>query len=159
VSARAPALSRTQIVCWYALFAAASIAANLGAQTIAYRVNLAAAGWLADADLFCTATMSPCAAWAIPFSVCAGTGMGLVVKYLLDKTWIFRYEHRNAAHVARTFALYVAMGIGTTLVFWLFEFGAQALFHTEPARLAGGALGLVVGYVTKYRLDKRFVFA
>ncbi|WEY37853.1 GtrA family protein [Paraburkholderia sp. SUR17] len=159
MSAPAPQLSRAQIVYWYAFFAALSIAANLGVQTIAYRVYLAAAGWLADADLFCTAASSPCAAWAVPFSVCAGTGMGLVVKYLLDKTWIFRYEHRNAAHGARTFVLYVVMGIGTTLVFWLFEFGAQALFHTEPARLAGGALGLVAGYVAKYRLDKRFVFA
>jgi hypothetical protein len=59
----------------------------------------------------------------------------------------------------RTFTLYVAMGLGTTVVFWAVEFGADALFHEEIARLAGGALGLVIGYVTKYHLDKRFVFS
>jgi putative flippase GtrA len=131
--------SRSRLVFWYAMFAAISMAANLGSQKLAYFVYQAA--------------------FAVPLSVCIGTGAGLVVKYLLDKAWIFRYEHRSVAHGARTFALYVLMGLGTTLVFWAVEFAASALFHTENARLAGGALGLVIGYVTKYQLDKRFVFA
>jgi hypothetical protein len=39
------------------------------------------------------------------------------------------------------------------------EFAAQVLFNSETARLAGGALGLTLGYIAKYQLDKRFVFA
>lgn len=138
-AATAAGLSRSRLVFWYAVFAALSIGANLGSQTLAFHLYQAA--------------------YAVPISVCVGTGVGLVVKYLLDKAWIFRYEHRSVAHGVRTFTLYVAMGLCTTLVFWAVEFGADALFHDETARLTGGALGLVIGYVTKYQLDKRFVFA
>lgn len=137
-------LSRTQLVFWYAMFAAISIGANLGSQSLAFHLYQG----LFAVPLF-----------AVPLSVCVGTGVGLVVKYLLDKAWIFRYEHRSVAHGMRTFTMYVAMGLGTTLVFWSVEFTANALFHGEAARLAGGALGLVIGYVTKYHLDKRFVFS
>jgi putative flippase GtrA len=132
-------LSRSQLVFWYAVFAGISIGANLGSQSLSFHLYSGA--------------------YSVPISMCVGTAVGLVVKYLLDKAWIFRYEHRSVAHGARTFALYVAMGLGTTLVFWAVEFAADALFHGEAARLAGGALGLVIGYVTKYHLDKRFVFA
>jgi putative flippase GtrA len=131
--------SRSRLVFWYAAFAAISIGANLGSQKLAFHLYQAA--------------------WAVPVSVCVGTAVGLIVKYLLDKAWIFRYEHRSVAHGVRTFALYVAMGLGTTFVFWIVEFAADAIFHAENARLAGGALGLTIGYVTKYHLDKRFVFA
>lgn len=131
--------SRSRLVFWYAAFAAISIGANLGSQSLAFH--------LLQGE------------FAVPISVCVGTGVGLIVKYLLDKAWIFRYEHRSIAHGVRTFTLYVAMGLGTTVVFWIVEFTANALFHDETARLAGGALGLVIGYVTKYHLDKRFVFA
>jgi hypothetical protein len=73
--------------------------------------------------------------------------------------WIFRYPHRSIAHGMQTVVLYVAMGLGTTLIFWGAEFGADLLFHSQSARLAGGTLGLILGYLAKYHLDKRFVFA
>jgi hypothetical protein len=132
-------LPRARLVVAYATFAALSIVANLASQKLAYWLYH---GWL-----------------AIPLSVCVGTGVGLVVKYLLDKAWIFRYPHRSVAHGLQTFTMYVVMGLGTTALFWAVEFGADLLFHTEPARLAGGALGLTLGYFAKYHLDKRFVFA
>lgn len=132
-------LGRASLVTWYTLFALLSMAANLGAQKLSWWVYQGSFGIL--------------------LSVCIGTGVGLVVKYVLDKAWIFRYEHRSVAHGIQTFARYVAMGLATTAIFWAMEFGAQALFHTEAARLTGGALGLALGYFAKYQLDKRFVFA
>ncbi|MEX3688561.1 GtrA family protein [Paraburkholderia sp. BR14263] len=138
-TAASMSLSRSRLVFWYATFAAISIGANLGSQSLAFHLY-----------------RGP---FAIPLSVCVGTGVGLVVKYLLDKAWIFRYEHQSVAHGVRTFSLYVVMGLGTTLLFWSVEFIANALFHGEAGRLAGGAVGLVIGYFTKYQLDKRFTFA
>ena len=129
----------SRLVAWYAIFAAISIAANLGSQKLAF--------WLYQGP------------FAVALSVCVGTGVGLVVKYALDKAWIFRYPHRSVAHGIQTFTLYVVMGLGTTAIFWAVEFGADAIFHSEPARLAGGAVGLTLGYLAKYHLDKRFVFA
>ncbi len=50
------------------------------------------------------------------------------------------------------------MGLVTTTIFW----GAESLFwfvwHTQAMRELGAVLGLAVGYVVKYRLDRRFVF-
>lgn len=50
------------------------------------------------------------------------------------------------------------MGLATTPVFWTFEFGCDFMFHDKWLRYLGGVLGLAVGGVTKYHLDKRFVF-
>jgi len=132
-------MNRTRTIILYSLFAAISIAANLGTQKI-YLI---------------TTTMR----YAIPFSVIAGTAVGLAIKFILDKIWIFHYQHRNVAHGIQSFLLYSVMGIATTTIFWGFEFGADRIFGTEAARLTGGAIGLVLGYLAKYRLDKIFVFA
>lgn len=59
-------LSRTRLVFWYAPFAAISIGANLGSQSLAFHLY-----------------QGP---YAVPLSVCAGTGVGLVVKYLLRRS-------------------------------------------------------------------------
>lgn len=92
------------------------------------------------------------------FSILFGTAAGLVVKYWLDKNYIFRFRATNAIHDARTFMLYSVMGIMTTLIFWAFEFGFQAVFQTKNMRYLGGIIGLGIGYFVKYQMDKRFVF-
>lgn len=86
-----------------------------------------------------------------------GTGVGLVVKYVLDKRWIFADPSTGVAAHARAFSLYTLMGVATTAVFWGTELAFAALFGEDWA-LAGGALGLALGYFAKYRLDRRFVF-
>ncbi len=91
-------------------------------------------------------------------SVLIGTAVGLVVKYLLDKKYIFRFRTRDPAHDARVFTLYTAVGVFTTAVFWGFEFGFDYLFKTKAMRYTGGVIGLAIGYYLKYRLDKKFVF-
>lgn len=132
-------LGVTRLATLYGLFAALSIAANLGLQKLAL-----------------LAYDGPFQLW---LALCIGTGGGLVLKFALDKTWIFRYRHRDIAHGARSLLLYSLMGVATTVVFWGFEFGAFALWHTDAARFTGGAIGLVIGYFVKYRLDRAFVFA
>ncbi|MFZ6744541.1 GtrA family protein [Undibacterium sp. JH2W] len=97
-------------------------------------------------------------AFAILASLIIGTGAGLVVKYVLDKRYIFRFHAQNATHDGKTFVLYTLMGVITTVVFWGFEFGFDFFFKTKEMRYAGGALGLAIGYLCKYKLDKRYVF-
>lgn len=94
--------------------------------------------------------------WA---SLAIGTGVGLVMKYELDKRYIFRFRARNAAHDGRTFVLYAAMGLVTTAIFWGFELAFHTWFDgARGMRYLGGAIGLALGYIAKYRLDKRYVF-
>ena len=103
--------------------------------------------------------------WAWPgtgtFAVALGTGtvVGLVVKYLLDKRWIFADTSRGMRAHGQKFALYSAMGLVTTALFWGTETAFWLLWGTDAMRELGAILGLSVGYVVKYHLDKRFVFS
>ena len=91
-------------------------------------------------------------------SVVVGTFVGLLFKYVLDKRYIFRFQARNITHDTMTFALYTFMGLATTTIFWCFEFGFHHVFETKEMRYLGGIIGLVLGYLVKYQLDKRYVF-
>ena len=96
--------------------------------------------------------------FAIMVALVIGTGVGLVIKYILDKRYIFRFRARDVAHDSKTFALYTLMGLATTVIFWGFELGFDHLFESSRMRYLGGIIGLLIGYLTKYYLDKRYVF-
>ena len=87
-----------------------------------------------------------------------GTCTGLIIKYCLDKRYIFHDVSTGAKVHARKFPLYVATGGVTTAIFWSAEI-IGALIDPEGGGLyIGGILGLMAGYVIKYRLDKALVF-
>ena len=122
----------------YTIFAIIAIAANIGAQDLIVRTYNGS--------------------FKIIGSVIVGTGVGLIVKYILDKRYIFQFHAQNIVHDTQTFALYAIMGVATTVIFWSFEFGFHYIFEIKEMRYLGGIIGLIVGYLTKYYLDKRFVF-
>jgi putative flippase GtrA len=123
----------------YALFAGGAAALNLGTQ-------------------WAVSSLWP---WGLRnlAALVGGTGAGLVVKYLLDKRWIFRFRPPSLADDARRFLLYVCTGAATTALFWGVELLFVATLGTPWAPYAGGAVGLCAGYATKYVLDCAFVFA
>jgi len=89
----------------------------------------------------------------------AGTGTGLVTKYLLDRHWIFFEGRGNLSDHSRKFTLYTLMGGATTLIFWVTEWTFDHLSGGDELwRYTGAVVGLAIGYTVKYRLDKRFVF-
>ncbi|MFC4930354.1 GtrA family protein [Massilia sp. GCM10023247] len=122
----------------YALLALIATAANIGTQVLVMR------GYSGP--------------FAVMLALVIGTGVGLVIKYVLDKRYIFRFRARDVAHDSKTFALYTLMGLATTVIFWGFELGFDHLFDTPQMRYLGGVIGLLIGYLTKYYLDKRYVF-
>lgn len=97
-------------------------------------------------------------AFALLLSVVAGTGLGLIVKYVLDKRFIFRFQARDKVQDGQTFLLYTLTGLATTMVFLGFEFGFHLVFETKAMRYLGAVIGLGLGYLGKYQLDKRYVF-
>ena len=70
----------TKLAVKYAIFALIATAANIGAQDLVVRAYNGTG--------------------AIVASIVAGTGVGLVVKYLLDKRYIFRFRAASVAHEA-----------------------------------------------------------
>jgi putative flippase GtrA len=122
----------------YAVFAAIATVANLGVQRLVMRLGDVTPVFLA--------------------AVFLGTLVGLVIKYVLDKKWIFFDAGTGLKQHGQKFGLYTAMGLITTAIFWGTEGVFWFVWHTEPMRELGAVLGLAVGYVVKYRLDRRFVF-
>ena len=91
-------------------------------------------------------------------AVGAGTLVGLVLKYLLDKRWIFGDISTGVKAHGKKFSMYTAMGISTTAIFW----GTETLFwfvwQTTLMRELGAIIGLSIGYLVKYNLDRIYVF-
>lgn len=127
-----------KIALLYSIFAIIATAVNLSAQWVCVR--------LYDGVFY------------VILSMIIGTGVGLVVKYILDKRYIFKYQTQSIAHDSKVFVFYTAMGLITTVIFWGFELGFDYIYQSEKMRLVGGGIGLAIGYVSKYYLDKRFVF-
>ena len=127
-----------KLIIRYALFALIATVANIGAQDIIIR--------------------SYNGSLNILLAVIVGTALGLLVKYILDKRFIFRFRANTGVYDTKTFILYAGTGLATTFIFWSFEFSFQLIFATKEMRYLGGVIGLAVGYLIKYQLDKRYVF-
>ncbi|MCP4966030.1 MAG: GtrA family protein [bacterium] len=127
-----------RIALGYALFAVIATIANIGSQDISLMVYGGS--------------------FSLITSLILGTAIGLVIKYSLDKRYIFHYQVNNIRHESRTFYLYVVMGVATTAIFWSLELGFDYVFDSKQMRYVGGMVGLAIGYYTKYQLDRRFVF-
>ena len=127
------------LVLRYAAFAGLATLANLGAQRAVLLAGESGA-------LFALA-------------MATGTLAGLVVKYLLDKRWIFDDRATGLKAHGQKFTLYTLMGVVTTAIFWGSETGFWLVWGTDAARETGAVLGLTVGYVVKYNLDRRYVFS
>ena len=87
-----------------------------------------------------------------------GTLAGLVAKYVLDKKWIFYHTPKDKKDDAKKFALYSLMGVFTTVIFWGTEMAFYYLVPNPNAKYIGAVIGLSIGYIIKYFLDKKYVF-
>ena len=96
--------------------------------------------------------------YALYLAIFLGTGTGLVVKYVLDKKYIFYHVPENVKDDIKKFIFYTGMGVVTTLIFWVTEIAFDYLLPYSWSKYVGAVLGLSIGYYIKYHLDKRFVF-
>ncbi len=91
-------------------------------------------------------------------AVGAGTIVGLVIKYILDKRWIFGDMSVGVKAHSKRFPLYTATGFFTTAIFWGMETVFWLFWQTDTMRELGALMGLGIGYLIKYNLDRRIVF-
>ena len=129
---------KPSLVLKYAFFAAVSTAVNLLTQWITSGIIPGSAG--------------------VYIGMLAGTGTGLIVKYVLDKKYIFYYQTDSVKKDFQKFIIYTLMGIITTGIFWGSESAFYIIFENENMRYIGAAVGLTLGYIIKYLLDRKFVF-
>ena len=122
----------------YAAFAVVATIVNLGVQRLVLGFG--------DSAIYFALAMG------------AGTLAGLVVKYILDKRWIFYDLATGVKAHGEKFSRYTAMGLITTAIFWGTETAFWLIWQTDLMRELGAIIGLSIGYVTKYHLDRRYVF-
>ena len=121
----------------YVLFAVVATLANLATQEVVIR-------------------LAPIAPLAV--SIAAGTVAGFVLKYALDKKWVFDDSYDGHREELQKVTLYGAFSVLTTLVFWGFEVAFWTVWGTDAAKYTGAVIGLTIGYVAKFALDRTFVF-
>jgi len=95
---------------------------------------------------------------ALYLAILIGTGVGLVAKYILDKKYIFYHQPSNGRKDAQMFLLYSLTGVFTTVLFWGTELLFDYIYASENAKYLGAIIGLSVGYICKYFMDKKYVF-
>ena len=122
----------------YALFALASTIVNILFQWLSF---FAYEGFL-----------------SLYLAMFVGTLAGLILKYVLDKKYIFFHTPKSKKDDGKKFMLYSLMGVFTTFIFWGFEIWFDYMYESKNAKYVGAVIGLSIGYVVKYFLDKKFVF-
>jgi len=131
------ALDTHVLVVRYALFAVLAGVANLASQALVLRLG---------------------PAYPLILSILVGTGVGFLVKYVLDKHWIFFDGYGDQLSELRKIIVYGLFSVGTTVLFWAVELTAWHIWYTDAAKYTGAVIGLTLGNWIKYQLDKRYVF-
>jgi putative flippase GtrA len=132
-------LTLRELALRYALFAVIATTSNFASQEASLRLYSGGAG--------------------LTISILCGTIIGFGVKYILDKRYIFFDLRASAMREMAKVLLYAFTAVATTLIFWSFELGFWAIWSNSFAKYTGASIGLGIGYVVKYTLDRRFVFA
>ncbi|MDC0955060.1 GtrA family protein [Alphaproteobacteria bacterium] len=131
-------MSKSVLVFKYILFAALAVIGNLGSQRVIFLIVESHATYV--------------------IAVIVGTAVGLLIKYFLDKKWIFYDLTSGLKGHSKKFSQYALTGVLTTLIFWGFETVFWIIWGTDSMRELGALIGLVIGYRVKYDLDFKFVF-
>ena len=134
-----PIRLKVKIVFLYCLFAGISTAANISSQVLFTKIYSGN--------------------YVVEIAIVIGTFIGLPIKYMLDKNFIFLYSSKGFMHEQKLFALYSFIGLLTTAIFWGFEYFFYIFSSIEYMRYIGAIVGLSIGYYLKFQLDKRFVFS
>jgi putative flippase GtrA len=121
----------------YVVFAGIATLANLATQEAVVRIT----------------PLSPLA-----LSILMGTATGFILKYLLDKKWVFDDGYSGHRQELQKIVLYGVFSVFTTLVFWSFEVAFWVIWRTDFAKYTGAVIGLAIGYAAKFVLDRAFVF-
>ena len=121
----------------YVMFAIVAMLANVATQEFVIRISRFA---------------------PLTLSILAGTAAGFILKYILDKWFVFEDGFDGHSREVQKVALYGAFSVGTTLIFWGFEVAFWTIWKTDAAKYTGAVIGLAIGYAAKFALDRTFVF-
>lgn len=89
------------------------------------------------------------------FSILFGTLIGFLIKYYLDKNFIF---FKNSSNSLNQLFTYTFTAIFSTIIFWGLEIFFLMYFQNNTMKILGGFIGLILGYTLKFKLDYKLTF-
>jgi putative flippase GtrA len=96
--------------------------------------------------------------WRLLLSQVLAIGSGFVVKYILDKFYVFKDAIATKKEEYQKALLYGMMSIITTALYMSISWGFYFLVSPSSAKTTGALIGLLTGYTLKFFLDKKYVF-
>jgi putative flippase GtrA len=126
---------------------------SLSVRYVLFAIVAGIVNLLTQAVVFRFSTVEPLAT-----SIFIGTVAGFILKYILDKSWIFFDDHEGTRREVRKILLYGSFSVTMTLVFWSFEVAFWKIGGTVFAKYLGAIIGLAIGNFAKYLLDRNFTF-
>ncbi len=87
-----------------------------------------------------------------------GLFVGFVIKYVLDKKYVFNDGYENHKAETKKAGLYAFMSILCTIISVGVTGSFKILLGVQLAKRVGWFLGLLLGYTAKFFLDKKYVF-
>lgn len=91
-------------------------------------------------------------------SYALGLFVGFVIKYLLDKKYVFNDGYENRKAETKKAGLYAFMSILCTILSVGITGSFKIVVGVQFAKRIGWFLGLLFGYTAKFFLDKKYVF-
>lgn len=128
-------MSRGRALTLYVLFAGAAVGLNVLVQRLVFAVYHGPQ--------------------TIVVAMVVGAGVALTAKYFLDRKWVLGVRH---AADEEEIIKYAMAGATITLVFFAFQYTIWIFYQTDLARDIGIVLGMAVGYLIKFLIDRKFVF-
>lgn len=88
-------------------------------------------------------------------SILFGTVIGFLIKFYLDKNFIFL---KSSSFSFNQLFTYTFTAIFSTIIFWSVEIFFLIYFQNNMMKILGGFLGLILGYTLKFKLDYKLTF-
>ena len=86
-----------------------------------------------------------------------GTLVGLIIKFFLDKTFIFFDKSKISKKLGKSLVFILQMGFFQQLFLGNRVYILDNLENRKHEEI-GAVIGLSIGYIIKYKLDKKYVF-
>lgn len=86
------------------------------------------------------------------------TIVSFVFKYFMDKFYVFNSKSETKKEEVKKVFLYGFFSVFTTLIYMVVEFAFHISFSFQHKEELGAMLGLTIGYIVKYIIDKKITF-
>jgi len=92
----------------------------------------------------------------IELSIIIATLLTMPTRYFIEKNYVFYGLQKSSDSLS--FSMYTFSAIVSTIIFWSIEYSFHLIYYSDLLRYLGGILGLSIGFIIKFFIDKLYIF-